>query len=357
MALAASLGLRANCLSRIDPSSLAETSDLIIDLNLHDLATVETLRRLLGRMPAMGLLVFLINDKRDRVGRVQAEALGATRVLERACAERELLRAQAVPRLDLPGPTTAARLAQTAEGRSIAAAGQELAKLFDGVLSDQPIDMDSLTSSSQQILSGIQDCGARPWLATVRAHHEGTFQHCLLVSGVAASYAQHVGMGQVPAIALLNAAMLHDIGKALVPLSILDKPAGLTPAEIAVIRRHPAAGYDYLTQHQDLPKLVLDAVRHHHEMLDGSGYPDGISGSAIQPLTRILTVCDIFAALTERRPYKRTQTPSEAVAVLADMARQGKLEASIVRNLAQAFDIWVPLQDLAPAEKRPYLRA
>jgi HD-GYP domain-containing protein (c-di-GMP phosphodiesterase class II) len=71
----------------------------------------------------------------------------------------------------------------------------------------------------------------------------------------------------------------------------------------------------------------------------------------------VLTVCDIFAALTEHRPYKPTQTPAEALAILACMVREGKLDGSIVRNLGQAFDIYIPTSDLAVAAKRPYLRA
>lgn len=349
--LAASLGVTAIAMS--DADALPAKADIVFDVDLHDLGIVDATRRLLARLAPAGRQIFLIDGRRDRVGRVQAEALGASSVVERAKAFKALLAANAVPRLHLP----ANPMPKTRAGRSIAAAGQQLARLFDGVLSDEPIDIASLSSASSEILSGLHEAGVQPWLATVRQHHEGTFQHCLLVCGVAATYAQHIGLGQPLAIALLNAAMLHDIGKSIVPLSILDKPGRLSPDELVIIQRHPAAGYDYLMQQPDLPKVVLDAVRHHHEMLDGSGYPDALSGNDILPLTRVLTVCDIFAALTEHRPYKPTQTPAEALAILACMVREGKLDGSIVRNLGQAFDIYIPTSDLAVAAKRPYLRA
>lgn len=90
--------------------------------------------------------------------------------------------------------------------------------------------------------------------------------------------------------------------------------------------------------------LVLDAVRHHHEALDGSGYPDQLRGAEIGPLTRILTVCDIFAALIETRPYKQTRTPQEAISMLVDMSISSKVDYAAVRTLGGSFGIPLPTQ-------------
>ena len=356
--LAASLGLPTVNIGHADGRPRSPQADMVIDCDLHRPENILALKRLFAAGFGQGLRVFVVDrGRKNRPACVQAEALGATRIVAREQALKDLLQAQIVPRLGLPGASKAARLAQSPAGASIAAASEALASLFDGVLSDQPIVMESLTAASENILAGINDAGTSNWLSTVRDHHQGTFQHCLLVAGVAGSYVRHVRLGKVPAVSLMNAAMLHDIGKAMVPLSILDKPEALNPAELAVMRGHPAAGYDFLLTQKDLSRVILDAVRHHHEYLDGSGYPDGIAGAEIAPLTRVLTVCDIFAALIELRPYKRTRTPAEAVAILAELVRAGKLDGDVVRNLAQAFDIWVPEDELLVIEKRPYLRA
>lgn len=123
------------------------------------------------------------------------------------------------------------------------------------------------------------------------------------------------------------------------PIEILDKPGKLTEAEYTIIKRHPRIGHDYLAQHPRVGSSVLDAVLHHHEYLDGSGYPDGLAGNEIEPLTRVLTVCDVYAALVERRSYKEPKSPRDAIAILTDMAWRGKVEYEPVRVLAQALGV------------------
>ncbi len=128
-----------------------------------------------------------------------------------------------------------------------------------------------------------------------------------------------------------SAAMFHDIGKAKIPLAILDKPGRLDEQERALIETHPAAGYDVLKATEGISAEILDAVRHHHEYLDGSGYPDGLCAESIADIVRMLTICDIFAALIEERTYKPTMPREKAYEILLDM--KGKLE----RPLVEAF--------------------
>ena len=117
---------------------------------------------------------------------------------------------------------------------------------------------------------------------------------------------------------LYLAAMFHDIGKAKIPLAILDKPGRLDPDERALVESHPAAGYDVLKSNAGISPEILDAVRHHHEYLDGSGYPDGLCAESISDLVRILTISDIFAALIE---YAHLQAGDAARKGLRDRAR------------------------------------
>jgi putative nucleotidyltransferase with HDIG domain len=173
------------------------------------------------------------------------------------------------------------------------------------------------------------------WLDEVRRYHEGTFQHCLLVTGVAAGFGLEIGFNSVDVARLGIAATLHDIGKARIPLAILDKPGRLDPAEDEIMRRHPEIGYDLLKDVSGMTPEILDGVRHHHEYLDGSGYPDGLTASKISDLVRLLTISDIFAALIEARPYRAPMPRHTAYQILCDMG--GKLEGSLVkafRNVA-----------------------
>ena len=122
--------------------------------------------------------------------------------------------------------------------------------------------------------------------------------------------------------------MFHDVGKAKIPLAILDKPGRLDDRERAVIETHSAAGYDALKGTRGISSEILDAVRHHHEYLDGSGYPDALCAAGISDIVRILTISDIFSALIEDRRYKPTTSRTEAYEILCGM--RGKLEGPLV---------------------------
>ena len=127
---------------------------------------------------------------------------------------------------------------------------------------------------------------------------------------------------------LYSAAMFHDIGKARIPLVVLDKPGRLDDSERTLIETHPLAGYEVLSGTAGISPEILDAVRHHHEYLDGSGYPDGLCAESISDIVRILTISDIFAALIEHRTYKATMPREQAYEILQGMT--GKLEKALV---------------------------
>jgi HD-GYP domain-containing protein (c-di-GMP phosphodiesterase class II) len=127
--------------------------------------------------------------------------------------------------------------------------------------------------------------------------------------------------------------MFHDLGKATIPLAILDKPGRLDAKERVIMESHPALGYDALKGNENISFEVLDAVRHHHEYLDGSGYPDGLCAENISDVVRILTISDIFSALIEDRRYREPMPREEAYDVLCGM--QGKLETPLVATFKQ----------------------
>jgi len=146
---------------------------------------------------------------------------------------------------------------------------------------------------------------------------------------VAVGFALNIGFASHDVERLGIAATLHDIGKARIPLSILDKPGRLDPVEEQIMRRHPVIGYELLKDLSDISPEVLDGVRHHHEYLDGSGYPDGLKAPEISDLVRLLTISDIFAALIESRPYRPPMPRQNAYKILCDM--DGKLERPLVK--------------------------
>jgi putative two-component system response regulator len=128
-----------------------------------------------------------------------------------------------------------------------------------------------------------------------------------------------IGLAEAELTALYKAALLHDVGTLAVPPSILAKPGPLDPGEFSQVMRHPEAG-ERLLRAIPAADRVLPAVRHHHERIDGSGYPDGLAGDRIPLFARIVAIADAFVALTSVRPYRRRRSPGEAIEVLREGA-------------------------------------
>ena len=160
-------------------------------------------------------------------------------------------------------------------------------------------------------------------------HHDRTFQHCLLVTGVGVAFAQHLGFSQKDQERVSFAGMVHDVGKAKIPLTILDKPGALDDDEWAIMRQHPRFGAEALKD-SDASSDVLDVVLHHHEYLDGTGYPDGLQGAQIKDFVRLMTISDVFGALMERRSYKPPLPMHDAYRILLKMGP--KLDRDMVRE-------------------------
>jgi putative nucleotidyltransferase with HDIG domain len=184
-------------------------------------------------------------------------------------------------------------------------------------------------NATLEVINGIKRDGLDAWLDDVRRYHEGTFQHCLLVTGVAVGFALNIKFTDADVKRLGLAATLHDVGKARIPLAILDKPGRLDVYEQEIMNRHPVIGYELLKSIPEISSEALDGVRHHHEYLDGSGYPDGLMAPEISDLVRLLTISDIFAALIESRPYRPPLSRQDAYKILCDM--EGKLERPLVK--------------------------
>jgi HD-GYP domain-containing protein (c-di-GMP phosphodiesterase class II) len=143
------------------------------------------------------------------------------------------------------------------------------------------------------------------------------------------SFGRFLGFHAADKQRMASAGLLHDLGKARIPVEILEKPTPLCETEIDVMRAHPELGFAALRDAPGLHPEMLDVVLHHHEYLDGSGYPHGLQANEIPDLVRTVTIADIYGALIERRPYRAPMSGAEAYQVLQDMGP--KLDRDLVR--------------------------
>jgi putative nucleotidyltransferase with HDIG domain len=313
--------LLENGATQIDPGSI-----LMIDADLRQVTCVEQIRVVLQQdLRGIPERLFVVkNNVRSMIA--QAYALGATSVVSKP---KEIIFKLA----QIEAKTTKGGVANTSS--EIASSAAAFATMFSAIRRGQTIDIADAEHATSHIINSIEKDGLSTWLDDVRRYHEGTFQHCLLVTGVAVAFALEIGFTKPDIKRLGIAATLHDIGKARIPLSILDKPGLLDPDEEEIMRSHPAIGYELLKGLPGITPEILDGVRHHHEYLDGSGYPDGLKAAEISDLVRLLTISDIFAALIESRPYRPQMSRQDAYRILCDM--DVKLERALVkafRNVA-----------------------
>ena len=153
--------------------------------------------------------------------------------------------------------------------------------------------------------------------------------HCERLAARAADLGRHLGLDDDSILALRRGGFLHDLGKIAVPDDILKKGANLSADEWKIMKLHPVTGENICKPLKSL-RLVLPIIRHHHEHTDGSGYPDGLSGTQIPLLPRILQVVDVYDALCTARPYKPSLTHEQAAHTMREEARRGLWDAELV---------------------------
>jgi putative nucleotidyltransferase with HDIG domain len=305
-----------------------ECAALVVKADLRVAENIAVLKKTLGSLDQVRKRIFLL-DQTVHLCIAQAYALGATQVLIGPAYQKKLLWALS-EHISAGAPPPAE---PSDENDAAFTGATAIASMFAAVARGTPIDVKGTKDAGSKIADRVAEKGLSDWLATVRRHHEGTYQHCLLVTGVAVDFGLSLGLARQDLERLYSAAMFHDIGKATIPLAILDKPARLDVQERTLIETHPVLGYDALKDNKSISPEVLDAVRHHHEYLDGSGYPDALCADNISDVVRILTISDIFSALIEDRRYREPMPREQAYDILCRM--EGKLEKPLIATFKQ----------------------
>jgi putative nucleotidyltransferase with HDIG domain len=315
--------------SDIPAAPSSELAGVVVDINLRSPESVQLVRNKLSAeayrsMPRLFVLADALHH-----GSMQAWALGATDTISRPFDAQGILQRIHAAFPDSGGFDSTDR--GKALNRGVEAAHAVMVKIFEKLPAGIPLKFSDIVEAENKILKAIKHSSLREWLTTVGCHHTDSYRHCLFVTGFAVAFAQHLGMREDDQRRLVRAALLHDVGKAFVSIDILDKPGPLTVAQMDEMRQHPRRGYDALLAQGGFPPEMLDVVLHHHELLDGSGYPEALSGNQISDIVRLTTIVDIYAALVEKRAYRLQFTHAKAFATMEEMG--GKLD----QHLLQAF--------------------
>jgi HD-GYP domain-containing protein (c-di-GMP phosphodiesterase class II) len=233
--------------------------------------------------------------------------------------ERELVVALQAPQA---APAEAEPPSPEPAGQSASAicnqARDKVHSLFTEARMGKAIDVEGCAPLVEAIIGSVEsDPGALLSLVRLKSKDEYTYLHSVAVCTLMVALARTLKLPDAEVRKLGLAGMLHDMGKARIPLPVLNKPGRLTDAEFALMRRHPQWGHDLLVEGQVDCAVTLDVCLHHHEKIDGSGYPSALAGKTISLPARMGAICDVYDAVTSARAYKQAWDPGEAIRQMA----------------------------------------
>jgi len=230
---------------------------------------------------------------------------------------------------------------ECARARRVLKAGKAVVEsMFQESRLGRVVEMDAVHDLVESITASIaRNATSLISLARLKTADEYTYLHSVSVCSLMVALARELRFDE-PAVRQAGVAgLLHDMGKAMVPLEILNKPGKLTDAEFAVIRRHPRAGAEIVRRASDCDPVTVDVCLHHHEKLDGTGYPDALDGNTLSLFARMGAVCDIYDAITSNRPYKSGWDPSMSLRRMEEWTR-GHLDRAVFHAFVKCVGIY-----------------
>ena len=291
---------------------------IVLDINMPDMDGFETLARL--NQQRVDIPVLFLTGAGSMDYAVKAINLGAYDFLTKPIADIELFHAK----IKQAAEKRRFLLQEKAYKKDLEREGQaktrELAE--KNVLLEQYSN--HLENATVQIMSSLQ--------AAMEEKDGYTAGHTRRVTELSVLLGEAAMIGSDDMLVLRRASQFHDIGKLVIDLSCIQKPGALTPEEWSLIKKHPEVGASIIEPLSFMDR-ERDIIRHHHEKLDGSGYPDGIGGNELDTLTRIITIADSYDAMTSRRNYRKNLTSPEAVGELRRCAGS-QFDAELVEIFA-----------------------
>lgn len=187
----------------------------------------------------------------------------------------------------------------------------------DIVYKNKNVNLDSLLESTDSIISVTTPSGLLNMISNLKEYDDSTFIHSLNVALICNILGRWLNLSEEKLNLITTCGLLHDVGKLLIPDEIIKKPGKLTEQEFKIIKYHPKLGYDLLGKH-NLPLEIRYSALMHHEKCDGSGYPLGIKGDQIHWCAQIITIADIYEAMTATRVYRGALSPFDVIRTFED---------------------------------------
>ena len=215
----------------------------------------------------------------------------------------------------------------------------QVQKMFGEARLGRAIDAESLMPLVQEISdSVIRNPGAIVSLARLKTQDDYSYMHSVAVCALMVALGRELGFDEEQCRTAGTAGLLHDVGKALMPLDILNKPGKLTDQEFDVMRSHPVRGYELLQEARGAAPEAMEVCLHHHERFDGGGYPHKLPNDKLNQLVRMGSICDVYDAITSDRPYKNGWDPADSIGQMASW--KGQFDPVVFATFVKSVGIY-----------------
>ena len=289
---------------------------------------------------------FILTDPKDlqliQNGQIREVWIDASKGLDVAesLSEAEEIPPPLPPTVDANKPVKTSLGDEIKRAAKICAKGKEaVVSMFQEARMGRAIEADAAQPLVEEISNSVmRNPGALISLARLKTADDYTYMHSVAVCALMIALARQLGLNEQQTRDAGMAGLLHDLGKALLPMEILNKPGKLTDAEFAIVKTHPAKGFELLQHAQGASDVTKDVCLHHHEKVDGSGYPKGLDSQSMTLFAKMGAVCDVYDAITSNRPYKAGWDPAESIKRMAEW--KGHFDPSVFQAFVKSLGIY-----------------
>ncbi len=323
-----------NSLTRED---INKSALIIVQVNLNDPNSIRPLKDFMALPERRHIPTLFLLREFSRREVIQANTLGATDYTIYPCPDSAFI--QIMDDLVHKTVEKAWEKLSPAQEEALKVSLKVVEKTFHNASKGLEVCQADVKDSCSLIIEATAKDGLTDWMNAIKEHHDHTYRHSMMTCGYLVSFGMLLGVRKTDLKMLAVGGMMHDIGKARVPLTILDKPEELTPEEYEIIRKHPRDGR-LILEKENWEKEIIDIAAHHHERLDGSGYPDGLKNTEISDIVRIVAIANIFSDLTDKRSRNIAMTAGGAIEKMSAM--NGYLDITLVNAFR---DVVLPVED------------